>query len=57
MNIDQPAETQKNQLLSSFMGPQKTIKEREKKKVKSLNPPKCVCCLAIVCSKSVIRKS
>ena len=30
--------------------------EEKKIKVKTLNPPKCMCCLAIVCSKSVIRK-
>ena len=48
------------------MGPQKKKKQKKKKtwkrkkqnkkKVKTLNPPKCMCCLAIVCSKSVIRK-
>ena len=35
---------------------QKIMGEEKKIKVKTLNPPKCMCCLAIVCSKSVIRK-
>lgn len=57
INPDQPAEsqqlwTQKNQLLlSSLWDLKKKTKNmwmrKKKKKVETLNPPKCVCCLAI----------